>query len=152
MSTTMTNAIDRIEAHARRIAAGEHETVRPGQPFRLNEAASVGDGVWQGDLGLEVVEAPPEGYVKAKKPLTQLVPGETRGARHCLDSTAGVEMWLPKEWPEVTQLGPCFRLSEERTVEHPVHGDVTIAAGHTILCSFQREYDHEQRRERRNAD
>lgn len=152
MSTTTTNVIDRIEAHARRIAAGEHETVRPGQPFRLNEAASVGDGVWQGDLGLEVVESPPVGHVKAKMPLTQLVPGETRGARHCLDSVDGVEMWLPGEWPRVTQLGPCFRLSRERTVEHPIHGDVTIAAGHTILCSYQRDYDFVAKQERRNAD
>lgn len=150
---TTTDTITRIEEHAGRIARGEHETVRPGMPFRLNEAASVGDGVWQGDLLLEVVDGPPEGYEKAKAPATQLVPGVTQGAKHCLDSTDGVEMWTPEGWGKEEMLtGPCFRLSEERTVTHPVHGDVTIAAGHTILCGYQREYDAEQKRERRNAD
>ena len=147
------SVIDRIESHAKRIAAGEHERVRPGQPERMSEAASVGDCVVQGDLYLEVVDGPPEGYVKAESPSTQLVPGTTQGAKHCLDSTDGVEMWMPKGWGKEEMLtGPCLRLSEERTVTHPVHGNVTIAAGHTILCSYQREYDAELRRERRNAD
>lgn len=157
MTTTTADPIARIQSHARKIAAGEHETVRPGLPYRISEATDVGEGVWQGDLGIEVV-APdfmPEGYVRVDKPKAvnrQLVPGNTSGARHCLDSLKGVEIYRPREWPAVTQLGPLLRLKAERTIEHPKHGAVTIPAGFAVLCSYQREWDSEQRRERRNAD
>lgn len=146
--------ITKIEKHAKKIRDGK-ATVSPGLPFRINEAATVGDMVWQGDLGLEIVTAVPEGYVRVESPTEadrQLVPGRTQGAKHVLDSLDGVELWRPAEWPNVTQLGPAFVLRKERTVTHPTHGDVTIAAGHTVLCSYQREWDSEQRAERRNMD
>lgn len=150
----MTTAIDRIEKHAANIRDGK-ATVSPGLPFRINEAATVGDVVWQGDLGLEIVAGVPDGYSRVESPRDadrQLVPGSTQGARHVLDSLDGVELWRPTGWPNVTQLGPAMVLRKERTVTHPVHGDVTIAAGHTVLCSYQREWDAELRAERRNAD
>jgi hypothetical protein len=80
------------------------------------------------------------------------VPGQTQGAKHCLDGTGGVEMYLPPGWPEVTEDGPCLVLTEERTVLHPTHGAVTIPAGMTVACSYQREWDAEQRRARRAID
>jgi hypothetical protein len=148
-------AIDEIQTHARRIAAGEHETVKPGQPARFTDAAQPGDAIWQGDLCLEVVAGVPDGYTLAKKPAAQLVPGTTQGARHCLDSVRGVKVYYPQGWPasaEETLTGPCLVLSQERAVLHPTHGPVTVPAGFTVLCSYQKEYDAELRRERRNQD
>jgi hypothetical protein len=148
-----TTAIEKLQRHANKIKAGKAR-VSPGQSMRLSAAAEPGDGVWQGDLGLEVVSSVPGGYERAKAVTLQLVPGSTQGSRHCLDSADGVEMYLPKGWgPKYDGLaGPCLVLTEERTILHPTHGAVTIPAGFTIQCRYQREWDAEQRRERRNAD
>ncbi len=155
--TKTADPILEIEHHAATIAAGAHETVRPGMPFRITEAASPGDAVWQGDLAIEVVadDEMPLNYAEVERPTDadrQLVPGNTRGAKHCLDSLSGVRVFRPKSWPNVTRTGPLLRLSEERTILHPVHGPVTVPAGMSVLCSYQREWDAEQRAERRNAD
>ena len=147
----MLTAIEKITRRANRIANG-NDKIQPGQAARLSEAATVGDYARQGDLYLYVVESVPAGYIKQEKPSRQLVPGNTEGAKHCLDSLDGVELYLPAVWNEETLEGQCLKLSKERTVVHPTHGDVTIPAGFTILCGYQREYDAEQRRERRNAD
>lgn len=146
--------VDQLLAQAECIRNGEHDTIKPGQPFRINEAATVGDRVWQGDLCIKVVPCVPNDYVLTSDPVIQLVPGNTEGAKHRLDALDGVKMFLPGGWGPNYEglLGPAFVLTQERTIMHPVHGDVTIAAGHTILCSYQREYDAELRRERRNAD
>ncbi|MGB1274899.1 MAG: hypothetical protein ACPG77_04040 [Nannocystaceae bacterium] len=130
------------------------ENVEPGQPVEMSVAAVPGDGIWQGDLGLEVLASVPADCKLAPKPSPQLVPGNTRGARHCLDSLEGVEVYLPPNWgqDENNLRGPVLVLSESRTVEHPTHGDVTIPAGFTIGCCYQREWDAVQRAERRAAD
>ncbi len=148
-------AIERVEKHAKRISNREHETVKPGQPFRITEAASVGDGCWQGDLGIEVVAKVPQGYVRIEKPKVadkQLVPGNTQGSKHCLDSLRGVQVYRPSDWSEESLAGPCLVLMEERTILHPTHGAVTIPAGFTVLCRYQREWDKEQAKERRARD
>lgn len=147
------SVIEDMVSHA---AAMNPEQVRPGLPYRVSEATSVGEGVWQGDLGLEIVAAVPAAYQLAPQTdaARQLVPGSTQGARHCLDSLDGVALYHPAGWgPTYDGLaGPCFVLSQERAITHPVHGQITIPAGFTVLCRYQREYDAEQRRERRNAD
>lgn len=143
-ATATLSALNEVQKHL--------EEVRPGQPAVINAAASPGDAVRQGDLYLIVVEAVPAGYKKAKNPSRQLVPGQTQGSKHILDSLEGVEVYLPQEWNEESLDGPCLVLTKERTVQHPVHGPVTIAAGHSILCRYQREYDKELARERRNRD
>jgi hypothetical protein len=144
--------IREIESHAKVLA----EKVSPGMPAVINEAASIGDGVWQGDLGLEVVGRIPDGYVMVKKPSTkdkQLVPGNTQGSKHVIKDVSTVELWLPKTWPQIDGLwGPCFVAIKETVIEHPTHGPVTIATGHTILCRYQREWDQDQKKSRRNAD
>lgn len=148
-------AIEAIQEHAKRIAEGKHETVKPGQPSRFTEAASVGDGIWQGDLLLEIVASVPAGHNVMLKPKKQLVPGTTQGARHCLDSTRGVKVYYPKGWPESaeeTLIGPCLVLTEERTVLHPTHGSVSIPAGFAVLCSYQKDFDYLTKRERRTQD
>lgn len=150
-----TTAIERVVKHAKKIADGKHPTVRPGLPHRLSDAAVAGDIGWQGDLKLTVIDKIPDGFELVKKPTDidrQLVPGNTQGARHCLDSLAGVKLYRPTIWPDSGLVGPCFVLTEERTIEHPTHGHVTIPAGFTIQCGYQREWDAEQKRERRNAD
>jgi hypothetical protein len=153
MSATKT--IESIQSHAKLIGDGKHESVKPGMEFRLTNAASIGDAVWQGDLCLEVVNKVPSAYAKAKKPTVQLVPGNTQGSRHCLDSLAGVDLYYSANWPASAEsdfLGPCFKAKQEVTVLHPVHGAVVIPAGMVILCSYQREWDAELRQQRRNQD
>lgn len=153
----MTLAISSIERHAKRISAGKAK-VKPGQPFRFSEAAKPGDGVWQGDLGICLVDAIPAGYIRVEEPTDQdkqIVPGVTQGSRHCLQSLDGVELYRPSKWPssaEADYLGPCLVVDRDTTILHPTHGPVTILAGSIVQCTYQREYDAELRRERRNAD
>lgn len=148
-----TNVIDQIQKHAKRIADGA-ERVSPGMPLAFTDACTAGDCIWQGDLGLIISESsnPPRGYQKADKPTEQLVPGNTVGARHCLDSLDGVEMYLPKVWNEESLQGPFLVFSEERKVLHPTHGCVTIPAGFSVECVYQREWDKIQAAERRARD
>lgn len=150
----MVSVIDRIVEHASIISRGEHDRVRPGMPLRISEAAAIGGFVWQGDLKLTIVTAPPSDYAVVKSPTQQLVPGNTVGARHCLDSLDGVTMYCHIEWgPRYDGLrGPCFVANRDVTIEHPKHGHITVPSGMMVLCGYQREYDAEQWRERRNRD
>lgn len=148
----MTNAIQVIVEHAAKIKNGEHDKVQPGQPLRFSEACTVNDRIWQGDLALTISNKVPEGYTKSKKKILQLVPGENIGSRHVLDSLDGVKMYIPQNWNEESLIGPYLILAQERTVEHPIHGPVTIPAGFSVHCTYQREYDKEQERERRASD
>lgn len=148
-----TCVIDQVVEHAQKISRGEHDKVRPGMPLRISEAAVVGEFVWQGDLKLTVVDRVPDGF-QAAEAFCQLVPGNTVGARHCLDSVDGVEMYVPSGWgPKYEGLvGPYLVLHAERTIKHPKHGPVTSPAGMIIQCSYARVWDAEQARERRTRD
>lgn len=148
----MVNVIDRIQQHAKQIANGEHETVKPGAAVAFTHACQNGDTIRQGDLYLTIVDAVPDGYVESKKPSVQLVPGNTQGSKHCLDSLQGVVMHLPKEWNEESLDGPYLTLSEDRTVLHPTHGSVLVLAGQMIHCTYQREWDKIQKAEQRARD
>lgn len=159
MSTTLVEPLEAMQRHIAAINAADCEHVAPGTATRFTEAAQAGDGIWQGDLGLEIVDAVPYGYTiqDTGKPAyelqyRQLVPGTTAGARHCLDSLEGVTLYYPANWGLESMTGPVFSLTQERTVEHPVHGNVTIPAGFTVKCRYQRELDAETRRARRAAD
>jgi hypothetical protein len=147
----MTSTIGRIEQHA----ASCDERVSPGMPAAFTKACQPGDGIWQGDLGLEVVAGVPQGYIKIESPTEadrQLVPGASAGSKHCLDSVRGVTLYRPSDWSEESLQGPCFVLTRTRKVLHPTHGAVTIPAGFTILCRYQREWDKEEKRARRSCD
>lgn len=148
--------IDEIVDHANDIAGGKAK-VHPGQPTSFPEAASVNDEIWQGDLGIVVIEKVPTQYSLIAQPSEQdkqLVPGNTEGAKHCLDSFMGVEIYRHGDWGQNYEglEGPVLKLKEERTIEHPKHGNVTIPAGFIVQCRYQREWDSELARERRNAD
>ena len=149
------SVIEKIQRRTKRISNGKDSRVRPGQTERFTAAAVVGDAIRQGDLYLVVSEAPPEHFIRVDRPKDtdrQLVPGNTTGAKHCLDSLEGVEMWRPKDWSEESLDGPVVRLSRERTVMHPTHGAVVLIAGMTFACHYQREWDREQEKERRARD
>lgn len=143
----MLTTIEKIQQHAR----GD-ESVRPGMPAKFTTACQPGDIIWQGDLGLEIVEHVPKTHKKANQQSVKLVPGDTQGARHCLDSLNGVTIYVTDEQDDDSLVGPCFVLTDERTVLHPTHGPVTIPAGFTILCHYQREWDKESSKERRQRD
>lgn len=144
--------IEEMQQFVQKIVNNEHETVRPGQPVRFTEACTSGDRIWQGDLALTIVNKIPSNYRLQKNPSNQLVVGNTEGAKHCLDSLDGVKLYLPKNWNEESLQGPTLVLSKERTILHPTHGHVTIPAGFIVHCTYQREYDKEQERERRARD
>lgn len=128
---------------------------KPGEGASM-DAYAIGDGLWQGDLGLMVVESPPSGYAVVKNLSdadAKLVPGSTQGSRHCLDSVVGVKMWRPNDWGAGESLGgPCFVADRPVMVLHPTHGPVSIPPGMMVLCGYQRELDAETKRERRNRD
>ena len=151
----MKTTIERLERHTQAIAAGEIEQVKPGMAASFTNACSTGDCIRQGDLYLVIVDAVPSGYVEIKKPRQadkQLVPGNTQGARHCLDALAGVKMYRPAKWDAESLDGPCLLLSKSRRVLHPTHGPVTMLAGQIVLCRYQREWSKEEAKQRRARD
>lgn len=147
--------IERVVNHAARIKAGEHETIKPGQPFRIPDAWMAGDCGAQGDLIIVILDKIPEGFERVKEPTQkdmQLVWGETQGSKHCLDSLDGVALYRRSDWGADTLVGPTFTCEEERVINHPTHGAWTIPAGRTIGIEYPRERDAELKKERRNAD
>lgn len=149
------SVITKIQERARQITSGNDPNVKPGQPERFTEAAACNDTIRQGDLYVTIIAEIPADYVKVVKPQAidrQLVPGNTQGAKHCLDSLAGVTLYRPKDWNDESLRGPAFALTKERTVLHPTHGAVTIPKGFVVLCRYQREFDKELQRERRAID
>lgn len=151
----MNDVIDRIENHAKTISNFEHEKIKPGMEVSFTDACTLGDTIRQGDLYLIVADKIPQEYNKVEKLGEidkQLVPGNTQGAKHCLDSLDGVTLYKPKIWNEESLDGPCLVLEKERKVLHPIHGSVVIPAGFTIQCVYQREYDKELEKERRTRD
>jgi hypothetical protein len=130
----------------------EHmESVSPGLPAAFTEGCTAGDIIWQGDLGIEMIDSIPKGY-KKKKVVAQLVPGNTEGSRHCLDTTEGVKMYFPADFGKEDCLnGPAVKVTGGQVVQHPKHGNVTLVAG-TYRFDYQREYDAEMKRQRRALD
>ena len=163
--------IDMLTQHLEDLKAGKVKTrdgvtVGPGLPASFNPAWSHNgydgsndiepEGGAQGDLNLLLITGVPEGYVK-KEGIVKLVPGETEGAKHCLNTFNGVETWFPPQWKDEEEYelqdGPVIVIKEEGVkVLHPTHGPVTFVKGTTVECRYPREWDAEQRRERRNAD
>jgi len=62
------------------------------------EAANIGDAVRQGDVYIQLIEpvtSPPVFYTRLNKPEfpIQLAPGTTKGSRHMLEASEGVEVY-----------------------------------------------------------
>lgn len=147
------NAIEEIVAYANKVKNHECENVYPGMAIRFTEASTVNDRIWQGDLALTITDSIPEGYKKVSKGFTgQLVHGNNQGAKHCLKTLDGVDVYIHDSWNQESLDGPCLVVNKECTIIHPVHGHVTIPAGFIVNCSYQRELDTELARERRARD
>jgi hypothetical protein len=145
-------SIERIQTH-------ENTRIQPGEPYRIPDAASVGDGVPQGDLYIMLAGEIPDGCKLVESPTDldrQLVPGNTTGSKHCLRSLSTVDLYWPEGWSHSLDYeglaGPAMICKEATTIDHPTHGAVTIPAGSTVVTGYQRVYDEELKRERRAAD
>lgn len=153
-----TCTIEKVLNHAQRIKAGEHDTIKPGQPFRIPDAWMPGDCGAQGDLIIVVIDKKDltkDGYKLVNKPKEadrQLVPGNTEGAKHCLDSLDGVKIYRRDDWGPDSLDGPKLLCEVERVIEHPTHGAWTISAGTAIKLEYARERDALLKLARRNAD
>lgn len=151
MSTMSTEVIERIENEA----ASIREKLGPGNALHVSAACDVGEGPWQGDLGLKIIaELPKTGFKPAPAGSTRLVPEGGEGSRHMIADANTVELYYPEGWSNKYEglVGPVFKCVKETTITHPTHGHVTFDAGVMVQCRYQREYDAELRRERRNAD
>ena len=151
----MTATIDRILDTVQQINDGRHESLSPGMPFTIPESWGVGEAGAQGDLIFVIADQVPDDYKRIQNPIAkdlQLVPGNTKGSRHCLDSFDGVTLYRPRDWSEEGLKGPHIIVTKERVVTHPTHGHWTIPAGRQITFEYPRVWDAEQQRERRNAD
>lgn len=135
--------------------ASHLESIEHGKPERLSNAMTVNEYFPQGDVYFGPVEKVPSSYERVGNPSKedqQLVPGNTIGSRHCLDSLDGVELYHPKEWSEESLLGPVIVFNKERTVLHPTHGNITVPEGMTIQFAYQRNYNQQLKAEQKAID
>lgn len=155
VKTAVVESLGRIESHRDAIVRGECK-LGPGQPIRMSEALGNGEGVAQGDLNLIVRERVPEGYELRENGGGQLVPGNTTGAKHIITDLTAVEIYDPPGWsPTYDELkGPFLVVKREveNLVGHPVHGPVTIPADRVVECGYQRVWDQEELKARRQRD
>ena len=112
MITTRESAIDIIHGHINNI-----DPIGPGKHQRFTEASSFGDYKVQGDLYLLLIESVPPGYQLDANHKVQLVPGNTQGARHCLDTKDGVDIYVKKNPSELE--GPCLVFNKEALIVEP---------------------------------
>jgi len=140
MMQTAEHEIQRIQTIA--------ETIRNDRPQRFSEGASPGDCWRQGDVYIELLPSVPNGAKPAKNAVSQLVPGSTRGSRHCLDSLDGVTIYILANPTNLD--GPVLECRTERTIRHPEHGNVILPPG-VYGITYQRDLDAEER-ERRVVD
>lgn len=95
------------------------------------------DYVRQGDLYVYRIPTIPDGCIREEHPSPQLVPGDTRGSRHCLATLDGVTIFrLPN--PNPLQ-GPIVELAAQNTITHPEHGHIVLRAGRYAV-TFQRSF------------
>lgn len=122
--------------------ASKAESIKSDATQRFPEAASIGDGVRQGDIYITLIGEIPGGASVVKKRQSQLAPGDTQGSRHCLSNVRNVRMYsLPNATPYD---GPVLEVRKEVTVTHPEHGDWILPRG-VYAISYQRTQDSEGR-------
>lgn len=146
--------VDRIIAQCDDTYEGDRK-MQPGEPHYMTGAESVGDTVCQGDFWIVVADKVPETGFKLDKKAIQLVPGNTEGAKHCLKPAGenSVDVYVPEVWDDDSLTGPYLVVkSAGVVVEHPKHGNVHLCKDTVYRCVYQREYDKEQKRERRARD
>lgn len=153
------DVIDRIVQTCEQVRAGDHE-LKPGMPVHLTGAESVGDVISQGDFWIIVSDKTPEeikadANFKWKPGHVQLVVGNTEGAKHCLNTqyVDMVDVYVPVDWNEESMQGPFLVVKKHGVViEHPKHGHVHLYKDTVYECLYQKEWDREQKAERRSRD
>lgn len=151
----MQSIVDRLKSHL--------STISPGQSFNITAAHQPGEGVWQGDLGIEIVEPKvPTGYSLVKNPTDadrQLAVEAGAGSHHRLRSLEGVKIYRPANWgqDEADTSGPYIVLDRPNAIVHEPghahpHGTVNIDTPCSILIRYQRNLDAETRKEVRARD
>lgn len=157
VATPVVAALGRLTEHRDLILSGGH-TVSPGLPTTFTHGMTPGvDAISQGDLDLLLEEGDkaPMGYTLRKDKLDgQLVPGTTTGSKHIVRDPSTCRIYNPPQWSnEYDALDGPFIVAESDTViDHPTHGAVTILAGQSVKCEYQRVWEKEQARERRQRD
>lgn len=120
------------------------EEIKNDAPQRFPEAASFGDYMRQGDVYVELLEVVPQNSKKVEEMHAQVVPGNTKGSRHILDSLDGVKMFTKTNPTELD--GPILLLEKERVLTHPEHGNIILPADRVYAITFQRAFANEMKR------
>lgn len=142
VSTDVTLDIIRAQGHA--VAKDDAVWIDAAAYKRLPAQAGGTIFAQQGDVYLRKLGDVPADASQIA-PYLQLVPGESLGSRHTLDSLDGVQMFLPAQRTPLQ--GPILVLSQMRHIVHPKHGDICgIPAGAVIAVTYQRLYADDVRR------
>lgn len=93
----MSSATLAVSTAVMNVEKAVEKVINDGDQF-FPEAATVGDAVRQGDVYIQLIDnltAPPVFYTQLKNPEfpLQLAPGNTKGSRHMLEHSEGVEVW-----------------------------------------------------------
>lgn len=133
--------------------------VKPGQMETLSEAATENDGARQGDLYFVVRSTDgsfnfPENYseITPGEIDKQLVPGNTKGAKHCLEHLDGVRMALPSSFSRDESYmgpGPIVLFQKENTKVHPEHGAIVFKEGFCVEFGYQKSLNQDEEEIRR---
>lgn len=154
-ATPVVEAMGRLTEHRERIVGGECR-MSPGQPATFTHGCVPGvDMISQGDLDLLLEEGgAPKGFKLRKGGDGQLVPGTTAGSKHVVVDPSTCDIYDPPNWSaEYDELvGPFVVAKSDTVVGHPTHGAVTILAGQSVQCEYQRVFEHEAAKERRQRD
>lgn len=121
----------------------DHENIMNDEPQRFPDAACDGECYRQGDIYIVKRDELPTGLELDETCTLQLAPGTTKGSRHIIDSSDGVEVFNRTNANALQ--GPFLRLSEQRTVTHPEHGNIVCSPG-IYEITYQRAYAEELRR------
>jgi hypothetical protein len=147
--------IEAAAAFMANVKAGRDPDVKPGSTERFTEGCVPGDGIRQGDIYITLQAAlPKKGYKEVTEKTIealQLVPGNTKGAKHVLDSWDGVKLYRPTDWSGDQFKGPYILTTENREIRHEEHGTVCLLPG-TYSIHYQREKDAMDAAERRRLD
>lgn len=156
VATPVEAALGRLTEHRELILSGGH-TVSPGLPTTFTHGMTPGvDAISQGDLDL-LLEEPnvPKGFKLRENKLDgQLVPGTTSGSKHIVENPETCRIYDPAGWSNEYDglVGPFVIAEADTVIGHPTHGAVTILAGQAVQCEYQRVWEKEQARERRQRD
>jgi len=96
----------------------------------------VGDYIPQGDINLIVLPSVPPGALLVEEPSKQIVVGNSKGSRHCLNSLENVRIYrLPN--PNALQ-SIIIEFLGETILEHPEHKNQLWKKG-VVIVSHQRQ-------------